>query len=134
MARSVKPCRRRTKDIEYTWKSRGHELVDAHNKRPIKSMSEDIKSRTTIRTLGQPVTKAPWCTATILVSSNPSVSQALARTCPITVYQYHLYTGYHDGNAHVQEGLGTCTHACAMPCHVFRSDGHGVFRRSFLVW
>ena len=60
------------KDVEYNWQLRGHELVDAQHKWPIKSMSEDIKSRTTIRMLGQPVTKASCCMATVLVSSTES--------------------------------------------------------------
>ena len=52
-----------TKDVEYTWQLRGHELIEAQRKLPFKSMSEDIKPRTTIPTLGQTVTEAAVASA-----------------------------------------------------------------------
>ena len=64
---SAKSCQRVTKDIEYTWQLRGHELIEAQHKLPLKSMSEDIECRTTIRTPGQPLSKESCCAVAVLV-------------------------------------------------------------------
>ena len=96
-------------------------------------MSEEIKSRTTIRTLRQPVTKASCCMATVLVSSYPSLSQALACVCLVTVYQYHVpwwKCTRVGGSGHVHARMRH------MPCHAMCSDQMGIERLGalFFVW